>query len=130
MCFTGVFTYGVLPDSMLSVPVIKDYNQFGFKRKLGTDTCIYVLKEIVDKYRSLNGCICMCFLDASKAFDRVQYSVLFAKLVRRGVPMHIVKLLCYWYSHQTMCFRWGGVLSDNCCVSNGVRTCSMSTWMI
>ena len=30
-------------------------NQFGFKRNLGTDTCIYVLKEMVDKYKSLNG---------------------------------------------------------------------------
>ena len=75
----------------------------------------------MDRYRSLNGCIFMCFLDASKAFDRVQHSVLFAKLVRRGVPMYIVKLLCYWYSYQTMCVRWGGVLSGKLCVSNGVR---------
>ena len=46
------------------------HNQFGFKQSLGTDTCIYVLKEIVDKYRSLNGGLFMCFPDASKAFDR------------------------------------------------------------
>ena len=38
------------------------HNQFGFKQSLGTDTCIYVLKEIVDKYRSLNGGLYMCFL--------------------------------------------------------------------
>ena len=38
------------------------HNQFGFKQSLGTDTCIYVLKEIVDKYRSLNGGLFMCFL--------------------------------------------------------------------
>mgnify|MGYP000025958227 CR=1 FL=1 len=30
-------------------------NQFGFKKKLGTDMCIYVLKEIIDRYRSLGG---------------------------------------------------------------------------
>ena len=39
-------------------------NQFGFKQSLGTDTCIYVLKEIVDKYRSLNGGLFMCFLES------------------------------------------------------------------
>ena len=41
------------------------HNQFGFKQSLGTDTCIYVLKEIVDKYRSMNGGLFMCFLDES-----------------------------------------------------------------
>ena len=30
-------------------------NQFGFKRKHGTDKCIYVLKESIDVYRRLNG---------------------------------------------------------------------------
>ena len=44
-------------------------NQFGFKRKHGTEQCIYVLKEIIDLCRRLNGSV--CFLDASNAFDRV-----------------------------------------------------------
>ena len=43
-------------------------NQFGFKRKHGTDQCIYVLKEIIDAYRVMNGSVFTCFLDASKAF--------------------------------------------------------------
>ena len=34
--------------------------------------CIYVLKEIVDKYRSINGDIYECLLYASKTFDRVK----------------------------------------------------------
>ena len=34
-------------------------NQFGFKRNLGTDTCIYIWKEMVDKYKSLNAGMCM-----------------------------------------------------------------------
>ena len=46
-------------------------NQFGFKPKLGTDMCIYSLKEIIDSYSQLNGCVFSCFLEASKAFDRV-----------------------------------------------------------
>ena len=36
-------------------------NQFGFKSKLGTDTCIYALKE---NHRSLDGSMFMGFLDA------------------------------------------------------------------
>ena len=63
----------------------------------------------------------MCFLDASKAFDRVKHSVLFSKLVRRGVPGYIGRLLCYWYDRQAMCVRWGNSLSDPFHVNNGVR---------
>ena len=63
----------------------------------------------------------MCFLDASKAFDRVKHSVLFDKLVQRGVPGYIVRILCYWYAHQTMCVRWGSSISSSFRLSNGVR---------
>ena len=63
----------------------------------------------------------MYFLDASKAFDRVKHSVLFSKLVRRGVPGYIVRLLCYWYDRQAVCVRWGNSLSDPFHVNNGVR---------
>ena len=52
-------------------------NQFGFKTKHSTDMCIYAFKEAVLKYCSLNSNVYLCFLDASKAFDRVNYYVLF-----------------------------------------------------
>ena len=76
---------------------------------------------MVDKYKSLNGGMFMCFLDASKAFDRVKHSVLFNKLTRRGIPGYIVKLLSYWYAKQTMRVRWGDCISSPFRVSNGVR---------
>ena len=61
-------------------------NQFGFKRNHSTDQCIYVLKEIIDAYRVLNGSVFTCFFDASKACDRVNHSILFGKLSNRKSP--------------------------------------------
>ena len=52
-------------------------NQFGFKTKHSTDMSIYAFKEAGLKYRSLNSNVYSCFLDASKAFDRVNHYVLF-----------------------------------------------------
>ena len=51
-------------------------NQFGFKNKLGTDMCIYALKDILENHRSRNGSMFMGLLDASKAIDRLKYTTL------------------------------------------------------
>uniref|UniRef100_A0A671UZC4 Reverse transcriptase domain-containing protein n=1 Tax=Sparus aurata TaxID=8175 RepID=A0A671UZC4_SPAAU len=96
-------------------------NQFGFKRKHGTDMCIFALKEILDKYNRQNSTIFMCFIDASKAFDRVNHEKLFNKLDQRGVPRFIVRILVFWYAHQTMRVKWGNSVSTPFYVNNGVR---------
>ena len=101
--------------------LITSDNQFGFKKKHGTDQCVYVLKEVLNVYKSLNSCLSICFLDASKAFDRVNHSVLFRKLSSKGVPGYLLRILVFWYEHQTMCVRWGKVVSEPFTVSNGVR---------
>ena len=84
-------------------------------------TCIYALKEAVLKYRSLNINVYSCFLDASKAFDRINHYVLFDKLVKRVVPLYIARILVVWYNVQNMYMRWNNTMSDSFSVSNGVR---------
>ena len=74
--------------------------------------CIYVLKEIVDKYTFFNASMFMGFLDASKAFDRIKHSTLFKKLIDRQVPCHTVRIVLYWYTNQTMVVRWSKILSE------------------
>jgi exonuclease III len=96
-------------------------NQFGFKKHLGTDMCIYTLKNVVEYYRSRNSTVLTCFLDASKAFDRVNHWCLFKKLLKRGVPSLVVRLLCFWYATQTFCVKWGSATSVPFSTKNGVR---------
>ena len=100
-------------------------NQFGFKPKHSTDQCIYVLKEIIDYYLSRDSPIFICFLDASKAFDRVNHFKLFDKLLKKSVPVFIVRILAYWYRNQTMAIRWGTYTSSSFRVTNSVRQGSL-----
>ena len=49
----------------------------------------------------------VAFLDASKAFDRVNHTKVFSKLLKLGVPKWIIK-----YCNQSVWVRWGSVFSD------------------
>ena len=75
-------------------------NQFSFKSSHSTDLCIYTLKEYIAYYKNRGATVFITFLDASKAFDRLNYLLQFDKLVKKCVPVFIIKLLCFWYTHQ------------------------------
>ena len=96
-------------------------HQFGFKEKHSTDMAVYAFKEIVDHYLRNRSPVFVCFLDARKAFDRVNHWTLFNKLLRREVNADIVQLLVKWYETQKFHVLWGNTLSEGFSVTNGVR---------
>ena len=50
-------------------------------------------------------------MDASKAFDKVNHWHLFDKLLNRGVPVYVVRMLLYWHTYQDFIVRWNNTLS-------------------
>ena len=110
----------LLLDSMEYYLFTSD-NQFGFKSKHSTHQCIYILKELIEFYRSHNSPMYLCFLDASKAFDRVNHWTMFKKHLLRGVPPILVRLMLFWYRSQQICVPWGSATSTSFKVLNGVR---------
>ena len=95
--------------------------QFGFKSNLSTTHATFALKEAVNHYTSQGSPVYACFLDASKAFDRVCHSKLFKLLAARGVPQPYLKLLLIWYRAQRMTVKWSNSMSVPFSVQNGVR---------
>ena len=59
--------------------------QFGFNAKQFTAMCSMVLKEVISYYVNNGSSVFCVFLDATKAFDRVQYSSFFHKLLDRNI---------------------------------------------
>ena len=56
--------------------------QFGFKEKSSTANCTFIVQEVVSLYNKQNSDVYCSLLDASEAFDRLEYVCLFNKLQR------------------------------------------------
>ena len=95
--------------------------QFGFKEGFSSDLCTGLLKNVIARYTINDSVVYGCFLDASKAFDRVNHSVLFEKLLRRKLSPVVLRTLLTWYTDQRMCVRWNRSESNKFHISNGVR---------
>ena len=100
--------------------ITKD-NQFGFKKKHSTDLCIFTVKSVIKYYNLYNSPVYSCFLDASKAYDRVNHWALFKKLLKRSISVIIVRIPMFWYSKQEICIKWGNETSTCFTITNGVR---------
>ena len=100
-------------------------SQFGFRDGSSTDAAIYLLKEVIRNYNRLNSRVYCTFLDASKAFDRVNHSKLFSVLSSRGVSPNVIRVLRFWYSQQTSYVKWGNQSSPPFSITNGVRQGSL-----
>ena len=95
--------------------------QFGFKKRHSTSQCTFVLNEIVQYYENQGTGVKLALLDASKAFDRVEYTKLFKLLLKRNMSPYIIRILINMYTSQSIRVRWGMFLTELSTVSNGVK---------
>jgi exonuclease III len=54
-----------------------DEYQFGFRKNLSTAMCTNVMKQTIDYYRQHGSHVFTCYIDFNKAFDSVDYWLLF-----------------------------------------------------
>jgi len=82
-----------------------------------------ILKETVAYYLNKGSPVFCTFLDASKAFDRVNYCELFRLLIKRDLPACIIRVLINMYTGHLIRISWAGVrpMSDYFNALNGVK---------
>jgi endonuclease/exonuclease/phosphatase family metal-dependent hydrolase len=111
----------VLLDCLQQYDSDNDDCQFGFKREHSTTMGCHVLKRAIDYYRCNGSYVFSCFLNLTKAFDRVNHNLLFNKLIKLNFPVNIIKLLIYWYANQQVNVRWKNCITQCFQMSNGTR---------
>ena len=95
--------------------------QFGFQSQSTTSLCSWVMYETIDQYVRKGSVVYGCLLDCTKAFDTVQHSTLFTKLLEASMPPIVVRLLIFVYRKQMANVRWKSSYSDVFPIRNGVR---------
>ena len=75
----------------------------------------------VDYYRENDSDCYMLLLDASKAFDRVEYVKLNSDLRERILSPIVLRLLINMYVNQCLQVRWSLLVPDRFSIANGVK---------
>ena len=81
------------------------------------------LREYIALYRKRSTTVFVTFLDASKAFDRLDHWLLFKKIIKRKVPLFILRtsIVGYGIRSKGCIYDGGNTFSTSFCVLNGVK---------
>jgi len=67
-------------------------------------------------------------VDFTKAFDRVNYWILFGQLPDDGVDV-FCSLIAYWYANQQAYVRWNNTVSSKFHIFNGTKQGVISSYL-
>lgn len=96
--------------------------QAGFRKNHSTTDNAFVLYTLITKYlRHKGGRFYTLFVDFEKAFDRVDRSALWHKLLTQNVSSKMVQMLKVIYADVKTCIKTPIGLTDYMCCPLGVR---------
>ena len=89
-----------------------DSMQFGYKAGVSTTQCSWLVNEVTNHFLRRGTPVTACLLDASMAFDKCRFDLLFQKLIDKGLPAVVVRVLIYVYEEQTGHIKLAGDVID------------------
>ena len=94
--------------------------QFGFKKNCSTNHAIFLLRETLIRNKNRNKQSYLCFMDFSKAFDKVVRAILFSKLSKILDTQHWSTLYSY-YSNSWITVSNKGMQGRKIRTTTGVK---------
>ena len=85
--------------------------QAGFRPRMSTEHQLFALRHLLDRSKFQKQPLFTAFVDLKKAYDNVQYPLLWASLQRKGVHGKLLAAIQSWYA--------GGSVSAKVCGSSG-----------
>jgi hypothetical protein len=95
--------------------------QQGFRKNRSTTDAIFTLKQIKEKAIEYNRIAYACFIDLTKAFDRIQLSDVTQILTNKGIDGRIINLIKEINTNGNTMVRCNGELSKMIKTDIGVR---------
>ena len=95
--------------------------QAGFRPEYSTVDHIFTLHSIIEYYKSKNGRVFCTFVDYSKAFDLINRSSLWLKLMKHGITGRIIEVIKYMYERAKSQVKLDNQISKHFHCSQGVR---------
>jgi len=91
------------------------------KKNSSCSHAIYTMKCVVEYYVKFGSTVKLCTLDISKAFNEMNHCGLFIKLMKKSVPVNLIRVLEIWFAVGTTCVKWCNYFSRLFALSCGVR---------
>ena len=95
--------------------------QFAYKSGFSTSLCSFLVAETIQYYRSRGSNVYMLSLDATKAYDRVQYTKLFKLLIDKEICPLLIRFIMNIYLVSTAIVKWNNTESQAFSLLNGVK---------
>lgn len=122
-CFSKVFTT-IINNRLTSfsdeINLISEV-QCGFRKSHSTVDNMFILNSFIDLYLHKKNKLFCTFIDFSKAFDKVNRSGLWSKMIKSNIQGKCFNIIKNMYQNIKSCVTKGGINSDFFACELGVR---------
>ena len=98
-----------------------DKTQCGFMNDTGTRNAIFILRNICERTIEVNKNLYLCFIDFTKAFDKVRHNKLLNMLQDLDLDGKDIRLVRNLYWDQSAAIRYQNELGNFASIKRGVR---------